>query len=55
VEYSHSIADTGHSENLTGSAARYAPYNTTKPKIFEFNSGNNAILADKLSSIVAKK
>ncbi len=32
VEYTHSIADIGHSENITGTSARYAPYNTTKPK-----------------------
>jgi NADH:ubiquinone oxidoreductase subunit len=57
TEYQKSIADIGHGENFTGTDARYAPYNTTKPKISEFklDSGNRwKSLGDKIK-IISKK
>lgn len=55
VEYTRSVADIGHSENQSGTAGRYAPYNTTRPKIDKFIPGKSATLAERLSALVSKK
>ena len=34
--YVKSAGDCGHIDNVTGTADRYAPYNTTKPKLTHF-------------------
>lgn len=50
ANYPKSIADVGHTENATGTNARYSPYNTTEAKLQTFSPTNVAkpLLADKI-------
>ena len=49
--YEKSVADCGHIDNATGTEDRYAPYNTTKPKLTHFKvegSGGFQSIGDKI-------
>ena len=37
AEYARSRAYAGHAENGTGGAARYVPYPTERPRVWEYN------------------
>ena len=52
-DYSKSIAYTGHTENATGTDARYVPYNTTRAKIQEFDlkKGTFKSIADRILDV----
>ena len=52
--YQNSIAYSGHIENVTGTTDRYAPYNTTKPKIGRFDNERAGFksLGDKIKESI---